>query len=251
MFIFFFAKVTSPASACSFPVTIDSCVVFPAPFTPTSPTRSPFLQVQVTSFSTCWFLNVMDTFSILKPLETPPPPRSESLEGSAASAADTFCSASTAFAATQRPGWPACRAAHSAGEDGWREAGATHLRRCGGGGARAPRAAPREERSRLDARHCCTAVVLAMAASSRRCWWVGRCAVGGAGKYCRPVGQLCVAALGGRSESRTLCKVREDCRLTVQRQVAGSRGVPVGCVGPSCGSGRVFVSPGGGVCVNC
>ena len=54
------ALMTLPASGCKAPVMICSCVVFPAPFTPTRPTFSPFLTSQETSFRTCWFLNVIE-----------------------------------------------------------------------------------------------------------------------------------------------------------------------------------------------
>ena len=42
-------------------MTICSCVVLPAPLTPTRPTRSPFLTSHVQFFSTWWFLKVIET----------------------------------------------------------------------------------------------------------------------------------------------------------------------------------------------
>ena len=39
-----------------------SCVVLPAPLTPTSPARSPFFTSQLMSLSTCWFLKVIATW---------------------------------------------------------------------------------------------------------------------------------------------------------------------------------------------
>ena len=47
------------AAACRPARRTCSCVVLPAPLTPTSPTRSPFFTSQLMSRSTCWFLKVM------------------------------------------------------------------------------------------------------------------------------------------------------------------------------------------------
>ena len=55
----FLARAISPESASSSPVMIFSCVVFPAPLYPTSPTRSPFFTSQETPFSSVLFLNVL------------------------------------------------------------------------------------------------------------------------------------------------------------------------------------------------
>ena len=56
-------RSTTPSSGVSAPVMSCSCVVFPAPLTPTRPTRSPFLHSQETFFRTCAFLKVSETFS--------------------------------------------------------------------------------------------------------------------------------------------------------------------------------------------
>ena len=67
-----FANKTSPSSCSISPMIIFSCVVFPAPFHPTRPTRSPFLQSQVTSDNTSWFVNVFLMFSTRTPVVTAP-----------------------------------------------------------------------------------------------------------------------------------------------------------------------------------
>lgn len=62
IFMLFLARASSPLSGVRFPMMICSCVVLPAPFTPTSPTRSPFLTSQLMSLRTFWFLKEMETF---------------------------------------------------------------------------------------------------------------------------------------------------------------------------------------------
>jgi len=47
-----FARTISPESGSISPVMSFSCVVFPAPFQPTRPTRSPFFTSQETSLRT-------------------------------------------------------------------------------------------------------------------------------------------------------------------------------------------------------
>ena len=62
-------RATSPPSSSSSPVMTRSCVVLPAPFSPTRPTRSPALTSQDTSDSTSLFLKVLRTLTSLMPDE--------------------------------------------------------------------------------------------------------------------------------------------------------------------------------------
>ena len=66
------ALITEPRSGSRSPTMMDSCVVFPAPLIPTSPTRSPALTSHVTPSSTCWLLNAIATSSRRTPDVTPP-----------------------------------------------------------------------------------------------------------------------------------------------------------------------------------
>mmetsp|Transcript_17506 Transcript_17506/g.44056 ORF Transcript_17506/g.44056 Transcript_17506/m.44056 type:complete len:219 (-) Transcript_17506:102-758(-) len=55
--------MTSPDVGSSSPYMTRSCVVFPPPFAPTSPTRSPVCTPQEQSVHTCWFLKMTLTLS--------------------------------------------------------------------------------------------------------------------------------------------------------------------------------------------